>query len=91
MSEVEITLSGKVQAVGFRIFAQRRAEELGVTGWVANTEDGEVEIVAQGEKENLEEFVEKIKRGPTFAKVEDVEIEWHEKPSDTFTEFTIEE
>lgn len=89
MQEIEITVFGKVQGVGFRVFSRDIAEQLDIVGYVENKEGGEVEIVAQGEKEDLETFVSQIKKGPTFANVRDVSLEWHEGTQDSFVDFEI--
>ncbi len=52
--QVHILVSGRVQGVFFRSRSKEKAEELGVTGWVRNTPDGRVEIIAQAEQETLE-------------------------------------
>jgi acylphosphatase len=63
---------GRVQGVGFRWFVQREAAELNLHGWVRNTEDGDVEIVAAGTPEDLSELRAAIRRGPRGARVDNV-------------------
>ena len=65
---------GHVQGVGFRFHAQRKALELGVTGWVRNRRDGSVEIMAQGEPEAVEAMIAWARRGPASARVSEVRI-----------------
>jgi len=65
--QVYIVITGRVQGVGFRYFAQYKAEELNITGWVKNTYDGKVEIEAVGESKNLATFIDWIKMGPARA------------------------
>lgn len=89
MKEVDITLFGKVQGVGFRAYTKANAEKLGITGYAENMVEGHVEVIAQGEKENLEELIEKIKEGPSFANVEHMEVRWHDRPQDTLTDFEV--
>ncbi len=60
MIELRALVSGRVQGVGFRKAASTTALRLGLTGVVRNKRDGTVEIVAQGEKEHLREFIEKL-------------------------------
>ncbi len=67
--EFHIFIKGRVQGVGFRWYANNLAQNLGVNGWVRNNADGSVEIVAQGNKENLISFVDKLKSGPPSANV----------------------
>ncbi len=69
-------ISGIVQGVGYRYFAYRKANEYGLTGYVKNLPDGRVEVFAEGEKVRLEHFISDLKRGPQFAMVEDVRVEW---------------
>jgi len=85
---VHIFVSGRVQGVFFRSRTQEEAEKLGLVGWVKNTPDGKVEIVAEGDKEKLEELIAWCKKGPLFAKVENVEVEWQESTGE-FSSFEI--
>ena len=71
-------VSGRVQGVGFRAFAKRKAEELGLSGYAENLPDGRVEVVAEGEEEDLKLFIEFLKRGPRLARVESVDVTWAE-------------
>ena len=73
---VNLTISGKVQRVGFRYFVLRHAQELGINGWVSNKPNGDVEAFAQGEKADLERFIAKVKQGPSFSRVDDVNLNW---------------
>ena len=66
-------ISGRVQAVGFRAFVVRAAEDLDVTGWVRNLSDGRVEALAQATQEQLEEFGVRLRRGPSLSRVDQVE------------------
>ena len=63
-------IQGRVQGVGFRWFVQREAAELELRGWVRNTEDGDVEVVAAGEAGNLDELRASLRRGPRGARVD---------------------
>ena len=81
---VIIKITGKVQGVGFRYFVLRQAQELGITGWVSNKPNGDVEALVQGEKADLEEFVAKVKEGPSFSRVEDVSLNWLNKAEQYF-------
>ena len=73
---VNMVIIGKVQGVGFRYFVFRQAQELGIKGWVSNKSNGDVEALAQGEKADLEQFLAKVKEGPSFSRVEDVSLNW---------------
>jgi len=68
-AEVHIRVSGVVQGVGFRYFVWRKAEEMGLTGFVRNAENGEVEIRAQGPGGLLDDFVRAVHIGPRGARV----------------------
>ena len=66
-------ISGRVQGVGFRRFAQRCASDYSVGGYVKNLSDGSVEIEAIGERDKLEAFLCKIYQGSWFSNVENIE------------------
>jgi acylphosphatase len=67
-------VSGFVQGVGFRWFVLREAHRLELRGWVTNLRDGSVEVVAEGTMAELAELERALRRGPTLAQVQDVEI-----------------
>jgi acylphosphatase len=67
-----LLVSGRVQGVGFRWFAEREALKRNVTGYVRNLTDGRVEIWAQAEDERLGDFCEAIRRGPPASRVDEV-------------------
>jgi len=66
-------LAGEVQGVGFRWFAARVGQALGLRGWVRNLPDGRVEVVAAGEPAQLDEMARRLCEGPRFSRVERVE------------------
>lgn len=68
-------VSGRVQGVGFRYFAQDAARREGLHGYVANQDDGTVEVKAEGEAEALERFERALRRGPSRSRVEHVLID----------------
>ena len=68
-------VSGRVQGVGYRYFAQRVARDLGIRGWARNMDDGRVEVFAQGTPHRLENFEAELRVGPNFADVRAVEVE----------------
>jgi acylphosphatase len=82
-----ITVSGRVQGVGFRWSAAAEARKLGITGFVKNLSDGNVYIEAEGSPEQLDTFVAWCKKGPPFGFVESVDIESF--PPVNFEEFII--
>jgi acylphosphatase len=63
---------GRVQGVGFRWFVHREASELGLKGWVRNTEDGDVELVVAGDANSLDELRTSLHRGPRGSRVDKV-------------------
>jgi acylphosphatase len=65
-------IRGRVQGVGFRWFVHREASELDLRGWVRNTEDGDVEVVASGTPEDLTELLASLRRGPRGSRVDQV-------------------
>lgn len=73
---VHCVISGKVQGVWFRANTQKKAQELGVTGWVRNLPDGCVEVKAAAEVETLKQFIVWLEQGPELAKVEEVTIKY---------------
>ena len=67
---------GRVQGVGFRYSVEQVADGLGLRGWVRNLPSGEVECVAEGPKEKLQELAAYLREGPPAARVEAVDLEW---------------
>ncbi len=82
-------VSGEVQGVGFRFFAQRVAAHHQVVGYVRNLEDGRVEVHAEGSPEGIEGFKHDLAAGPGHARVEQVE-EIGVEPTGHYTTFRIE-
>lgn len=81
-------IEGEVQGVGFRYAALRQARLLELCGWVRNTQDGEVEVWAQGEEEKLADFLEWLHRGPVYAEVVNVRCIW-QQPDGRYSSFEI--
>ena len=71
-----ISVSGRVQGVGYRAFTVRAASERGLVGGVRNCEDGRVELEAEGPKEKLVSLIAALKVGPPASRVTDVRVEW---------------
>lgn len=78
MNEVLIQIKGLVQGVFYRAYIKKRANELGLTGWIKNNPDGTVTVCAEGEKEKLEQFIEYCKTGSNSSKVENINTVWEE-------------
>jgi acylphosphatase len=83
-----VRISGRVQGVGFRYSALEEARRLGVMGWVRNTHDGAVELVAEGDRAQLQRLVTWCHVGPRGALVTDVEERWLEHRGE-FVDFRI--
>ena len=75
---VHVWVQGRVQAVGFRAFVQQNAFQIGITGWVRNVGYNTVEAVAEGTKEQMEDFLHMIKRGPSVSRVDESREEWEQ-------------
>jgi len=73
IKHLNISISGRVQGVFFREFAKREAIRLGITGFVMNMSDGRLQIQAEGEENDLKEFLEWCKEGPEVAKVDSID------------------
>jgi acylphosphatase len=69
---LRVVIKGRVQGVGFRHFAIEHAGRLGLTGWVRNVPNGDVEVVAEGEEHLLDQFLVALKQGPLGAVIQDV-------------------
>lgn len=72
----KITVSGMVQGVGYRWFADRTARKYDLTGFVENRPDGSVFLEVEGKKDWIEDFVRDLKNGPKLSRVDDVSVEW---------------
>lgn len=88
LRRVHIFVSGRVQGVFYRSNTQRKALELGLKGWVRNLRDGRVEIVAEGDEEQLGRLIEWCRRGPPMAKVMGLEVRW-ESPTGEYDDFEV--
>jgi acylphosphatase len=72
--EYLIKITGTVQGVGYRVFARKEAAGLGVKGYAKNLADGGVEVLAQGSRRALGDFVDRLRQGPRSADVAEVSI-----------------
>jgi acylphosphatase len=83
-------IQGRVQGVGFRWYVQRVAGQLDLHGWVRNTEEGEVEVVASGTAEELAELRASLRRGPRGSRVDRlVESHLDESVAEELSSFRI--
>lgn len=76
MNEMLCVVTGKVQGVRYRTYAQESATGLGIVGYVKNLPDGTVEVLAQGSIDVLKDFVEYLNEGSLLSEVEAVSVEW---------------
>ncbi len=74
-TRVHITVSGRVQGVGYRWFAQRSARALSLAGWVRNLDNGDVELEAEGPANSVDVFIDRLRTGNPHAQVHDIQVE----------------
>ena len=84
----EVVVQGVVQGVGYRFFVLNQARLFDVKGYVRNLPDGSVEVVAEGEKGMVKDFVDRLRIGPLSAHVTGMDVKWCDKDSG-FTEFRL--
>jgi acylphosphatase len=70
-----VRVTGRVQGVFYRAWSQAQARELAISGWIRNCPDGSVEAHVQGEQRAVDRMIERMRRGPANARVDDVEVE----------------
>jgi acylphosphatase len=85
---VHVLIIGRVQGVWFRASTKQKAEQLGITGWVRNTDGGNVEAVFEGDEKQIQDMIEWCHQGPPLSKVENVEIK-NQDPTNSFDDFSI--
>ena len=73
-----VLIAGDVQGVGFRAFTRRHALDMDLHGYAENLDDGRLEIVAEGERDDLEALLHQLRRGPAHAEVAEVDVTWGE-------------
>ena len=76
LASLQAVVRGQVHGVFYRAFVESHAQELHLTGYVRNLPEERVEVVAEGDKKNLEKLAELLKKGPPAAKVLSVEVVW---------------
>ena len=82
-----VWVKGRVQGVGFRAHVEYGARQIGgLTGWVRNVGYDTVEAIAEGQRENVERFIETMKQGPSFSRVDEATVEWEDVTGE-FREF----
>ena len=88
-ARIKIKVYGYVQGVFFRLTTRKVARRLGLTGYVKNLTDGNVEVFAEGLKEDLNKLLIALRLGPSFSQVDDVKVEWKEYQG-KYKKFSIE-
>jgi acylphosphatase len=78
MNRARVRVQGRVQGVFFRVETRDRARSLGLAGWVRNCADGTVEAVFEGDPERVQSMVDWCSRGPSGARVDDVDVAWED-------------
>jgi acylphosphatase len=74
VKRIAITVTGRVQGVGYRYFARDAADSLGIVGWARNSFERSVECEAQGEEADLDAFCTRLREGPPLSRVNDVAV-----------------
>jgi len=87
-ARLKAVIEGRVQGVSFRTFVLEKARGLGLTGWVRNLYSGEVEVCAEGERQDLDKLLSYLRRGPRSAYVTGVKYSWEEAKNE-YTRFEI--
>lgn len=85
---IHLVIRGRVQGVYFRASAVREAKRLGLTGWVKNRQDSAVEVVAEGEEDQVKDFLAWAQHGPSTARVDKIDTRWRSYTGE-FASFTI--
>ena len=85
---INVLLSGSVTGVGYRYFTSRVARIFNLTGYVRHCPDGDLKIVAEGCRRDLDDFIKQLRNGPKTARVDSCDIEWGENTG-RFKEFEI--
>ncbi|WP_417761125.1 acylphosphatase [Shewanella sp.] len=88
MKRVLLTITGKVQGVGFRRYAMQRARALGLTGYVCNLDDGSVELLVQGAYPAVDQLIAECEIGPPYADVRDVLVEEDDR-DEIYLDFSV--
>jgi acylphosphatase len=87
-ARAHVVISGRVQGVAYRYFAEKYAKAFGVKGWARNLYDGRVEVLAEGSHDDIDRFLARLREGPRLALVEGFDITWEEFTGE-FQDFSI--
>lgn len=86
--KAEIVVQGVVQGVGYRFFVLNQAHLYDLKGYVRNLPNGSVEVVAEGEKGLVKDFIDRLRIGPMSAHVTGIDVKWYKEDSG-YTEFRL--
>ena len=86
--QVHVVISGRVQGVWYRASTKQKAEELGLRGWVKNTQEGNVEAVFEGSEAAIDEMIAWCRKGPALAHVTNVNV-IEKRQGNQYTDFTV--
>lgn len=73
---IHLLVSGQVQGVGFRYYVHHAARRHYLAGWVKNLADGRVEVMAEGDEEELRDFIAELRQGSRWSTVDEMQVEW---------------
>lgn len=88
VARAHVFIEGRVQGIGYRYWIRKTAQSFGLAGWVRNLVDGRVEAVFEGPKGDIENMIEKCRKGPMLAGVKHLDVVW-EKGLGEFEDFEI--
>lgn len=74
IKRISVNVKGVVQGVYFRAFTKESADEIGLSGWTKNLDDGSVQIEAQGNDSQLKNFLQMVRKGPKFSVVQSISV-----------------
>ena len=86
IQQLHAIVSGRVRGVNFRYYTEHKANNLNLTGWVRKLPDGTVEVLAEGQRDELESLLEYLHKGSPAAQVETVDAEWKDATG-TYADF----
>jgi acylphosphatase len=81
-ARAHLLIRGRVQGVFYRAFTRDIASHLGLNGWVRNLDNGSVEALLEGRKEDIEQAITHYHKGPPGARVEDIRVTWEDYKGD---------
>ena len=89
MATVHLVIKGEVQGVFYRATAKEVAKDLQITGWIRNSQNGDVEAMVSGNEISIKQFIEWCRKGPRNAIVEEVFVKEADNVENDFDGFQI--